>query len=143
MTTLYWSASTGGFYDSSIHGEAIPADKVEITASEHAALLDALSMGRVLIINSQGRPDAVEPPPPSMDVLAREVRRTRDRAIQAQRWLIERHNDELAAGRPTTLTPAEYLDVLTYVQALRDVPAQSGFAAEIAWPPLPAFLTTT
>ena len=40
--TLFYSATTGGFYDDMVHGAArIPADALEVTPSRHAELLDA------------------------------------------------------------------------------------------------------
>ena len=38
----------------------------------------------------------------------------------------ERHADELELGNGTTLTPEQYTALLTYIQALRDLPAQPG-----------------
>ena len=38
----------------------------------------------------------------------------------------ERHADEIALGKETTLTPEQYTELLTYIQELRDLPAQPG-----------------
>lgn len=57
---MYYSPSTHGFYDSSIHASAIPADAVAITAAEHAALLQAQAQGMVIQTGEDGRPEAVE-----------------------------------------------------------------------------------
>ena len=43
---MFYLKSTGGFYDAEIHGDAIPADAVEITRDEHAALLAGQSTGQ-------------------------------------------------------------------------------------------------
>ncbi len=43
----------------------IPADAVEITAAEHAALLAAQTNGQHIAGDTGGRPVAVDPPPPS------------------------------------------------------------------------------
>jgi hypothetical protein len=45
----------------------IPPDAVEITEAEHAALLEAQSMGKVIKPDADGRPVAVDPPPPTLD----------------------------------------------------------------------------
>ncbi len=70
------------------------------------------------------------PKPPTAD----QVRAERDAKIEAVRWRIERAKDETALGVPLT-EPLEPL--LQYVQALRDVPAQTGFPENIEWPPEP------
>ncbi|ATD82862.1 hypothetical protein CNY67_14440 [Desulfovibrio sp. G11] len=55
------------------------------------------------------------------------VREERDARIREVRWLIERHRDEQDERRATSLSMGQYQALLTYIQALRDVPAQSGF----------------
>lgn len=67
--------------------------------------------------------------------LAASVRAERDRRIEAVRWRIERHSDEIALGVDLT-EPLEPL--LTYVQALRDLTLQSGFPETVDWPEVPA-----
>lgn len=68
---------------------------------------------------------------------AAEVRAERDRRIEAIRWRIERYQTQAAAGLETTDTAEQYKDILLYVQALRDVPAQAGFPDAIEWPEEP------
>ena len=55
------------------------------------------------------------------------MREERDARIREVRWLIERHRDEQDERRATSLSMGQYQALLTYIQALRDVPAQSGF----------------
>ena len=78
--------------------------------------------------------DAHINPAPSAEQLADTVRAERDRLIESVRWRIERHNDELSLGSEPT-EPLEPL--LQYVQALRDVPQQSGFPESVEWPQCP------
>lgn len=59
--TIYFSKNTRGFYDSAIHGSSIPSDAVEITASEHAALLAAQSAGKMIVASADGSPISVDP----------------------------------------------------------------------------------
>lgn len=59
---IFYARSTGGFYDPEVHG-SIPADAVEITADEHAALMLAQSAGKVIVPGVDGRPIAAEPAP--------------------------------------------------------------------------------
>jgi len=59
--TIYYSASAGGFFDTDLADYTLPADKVELTADEHTALLTALASGKVLQVGSDGKPAAVTP----------------------------------------------------------------------------------
>lgn len=61
---MFYSQTTGGFYDRVIHGANIPSDAVEITNAYHAALLAAQSTGKRIQPNINGYPVAVDPPPP-------------------------------------------------------------------------------
>ena len=61
---MYYSKSTGGFYDTAIHGDNIPADAVEITGEEHKALLEGQSQGKIIAADKNGKPVLVDPPLP-------------------------------------------------------------------------------
>lgn len=93
-------------------------------------------------------PEEPEPEPeparePTEAELAAAVRAQRDAQIAALRWLIDRHRDEVALGRSTTLTVEDYLLVLQHVQDLRDVPEQDSFPSAVDWPRLPPELLAT
>ena len=60
---MYYSKSTGGFYDTAIHGDNIPADAVEITAEEHVTLLEGQSQGKLIQADESGKPVLKDPPP--------------------------------------------------------------------------------
>lgn len=60
---MIYAKSTGGFYFADIHGNKIPADAVEITSDEHAALLAAQSSGKRIEADANGYPIATDPPP--------------------------------------------------------------------------------
>ena len=53
--TLYYSQSSGGFYDSTTHSR-LPEDAVEISAEQHAALLAGQSTGQVIMPGKDGKP---------------------------------------------------------------------------------------
>ncbi len=76
---MFYSKSTRGFYDTAIHGNAIPADAVEITAAEHAALLAAQSSGKVIQADKDGKPVAVDPPKPTVSDVWERIKADRDR----------------------------------------------------------------
>lgn len=128
---MYYSKQTNGFYTREIHGDNIPADAVEITPEQHAALLQGQSEGKVITADENGYPILQDPPQPTPEQLAATVRAERDRLIESVRWRLERHSDELALG----IEPTEPLEtLLQYTQALRDIPQQAGFPTDIIWP---------
>lgn len=128
---LFYSQSTGGFYATEIHGDNVPDDAVEITKGEHQTLLQGQSEGKLIAADENGYPILVDPPAPTAEQIAEQVRAERDAKIEAVRWRIERAKDEADLGVPLT-EPLEPL--LQHAQALRDVPQQAGFPKEIAWP---------
>lgn len=66
---MFFSPTTSGFYSPEIHGSAIPADAVEITADEHVALLAGQSAGKRIVAGPGGRPVLADPPAPSPEQL--------------------------------------------------------------------------
>lgn len=61
---MFYSKSTGGFYSREIHGDTIPADAVEITEAEHAALIEGQGQGKCIVGDANGRPALQDPAPP-------------------------------------------------------------------------------
>ncbi|RRW28845.1 hypothetical protein [Ectopseudomonas oleovorans] len=60
---MFYAKSTGGFYDPEIHGNNMPADVVEITVEQHAALLEGQSHGMRITCGEDGYPLLAELPP--------------------------------------------------------------------------------
>lgn len=100
---LFYSANTGGFYDTAIHGNNIPADAVEITADEHQALIEGQSSGKVIVADDAGRPVLADTPAPTAaELLA--AKNSEARAYLASTdWYIVRHQE---TGEPA---PADVL----------------------------------
>lgn len=73
---MKYAKSTNGFYDTDIHA-VVPDDAVEITPSEHAALLAAQSSGKIIQSDATGYPVAVDLPPPSAAEVAAKTRADR------------------------------------------------------------------
>jgi len=70
---IEYSASTGGFYDSTIHGNNVPDDAVQITRADHQALLAGQSDGKRIVPGKDGYPVLADPPPlPIADLAARQ-----------------------------------------------------------------------
>lgn len=61
---LFYSAVTGGFYDSKIHAETLPDDAVTITSSRHAELIAGQAEGAKIAPDPEtGDPVTVWPDP--------------------------------------------------------------------------------
>lgn len=140
--TIFFSPSTGAFYDDAFWDAPLPADAAEVTPERHAELLEATTTGQIVQAGEDGQPVAVDAPAPPVETLALLARLRRDGEIVALRWMVDRHRDEEALDAPTTLSAEGYRAVLLHIQALRDVPEQSGFPADIAWPVLPPEIET-
>jgi len=69
---MQYSAQTGGFYDREIHGDAIPADAVDVTAEEYAALLAGQGQGKIIAADADGRPVLQDRPSPLPDDLIKQ-----------------------------------------------------------------------
>ena len=77
---IFCSAGSQGFYIDEIHGATIPGDAVEITAVDHQELLQARSLGKHIVAGPDGRPVAVDPPPPSLE----DTRAAKERALRTE-----------------------------------------------------------
>lgn len=120
----YYSPSTRGFYSDAVHGENIPADAIEISAEQHAQLLEGVNAGQRIVIES-GVPVLADPLPPSDEELAASARAKRDRLLKDSDWT-------LLPDAPVNRDAWK-----EYRQALRDVTGQSGFPQTITWPTPP------
>lgn len=83
-------------------------------------------------------------PPPIVEELFDRLRSLRNTRINSVLWMRERHADELELGKETSLTPEQYIMLLTYIQALRDITEQPGApwdgGGELTpWPEKPDF----
>lgn len=118
---MFYSATTGGFYSTDIHGEDMPADVMEITADEHALLLEGQSQGRRISPSADGRPVLSDPLPSSLIQLCRQI----DAAADAARRAV--------AGDP--LRAVEYDRAASEAQAFKDAgyPAEAVPRTVAAW----------
>ena len=60
--TLYYSQSSGGFYDSTTHSR-LPEDAVAISTEQHTALLAGQAQGQVIMPNKDSKPVLTLPAP--------------------------------------------------------------------------------
>jgi hypothetical protein len=69
------------------------------------------------------------------------LRENRDKLLAKCDWLVIRHTTQLAdSSVTTTLSETEYADLLTYMQALRDLPENTTDPFNPVWPTPPSFV---
>lgn len=91
-----FSQTTRGFYDRSIHGEAIPPDAVEVTDERYAALIAGQAQGQTIMAANDGSPvlhDAFADPAAQLDLTRISAR------LRMQGW-IEEFLKQFTAGVP-------------------------------------------
>lgn len=75
---MKFSPSTKGFYLAAIHGSNIPLDSVEITAEEHADLLEGQSQGKIITAGPSGVPYLADPAPPTQSQIIKQYENALD-----------------------------------------------------------------
>lgn len=131
--TMYVILDQKGFWDEAHK----PAGSVAITDALHASLLKGESEGK--------RIDWGTSPPSLRDVEAvvtpAAERAWRDAALVKPCSVRDRHRDEQELFRPTTLTPERFVELLGYIQKLRDWPQSAAFPDPAQRPVAPVWLT--
>ena len=115
---MFYSKSTGGFYDTAIHGENMPADAVNITKEEHAALMVGQSSGKIITADANGRPFLMDAPDPAVSVSERAWRDSELIRSDIELYKVQ-DSDPKAVG-----TVAGWRE---YRKALRDWPENKDF----------------
>lgn len=87
---MFFSASTGGFYATEIHGANMPADVVEITAEQHAALLAGQTAGKVIAADANGRPVLQDQPPLTGEQLQSQINAEARAYLVSTDWYVIR-----------------------------------------------------
>lgn len=108
---FYYSPSTRGFYDPETHGDSIPADAVQVTPEQRAALLFGQTQGQLIVPDADGRPVLADPPVPTLD--------------EARAVAVARINFEAGAAREPHITvtagqSATYLSKQIEAERYRD-----------------------
>lgn len=101
---MFASKTTRGFYDAAIHGDNMPADVVEITAEEHAALMDGQSNGKLIDFDKDGYPFLADPAPPTEEQLQQQANSEARAYLAETDWYVIRLQE---TGEPV---PAEILE---------------------------------
>lgn len=105
---IFYSASTAGFYNDRLHGAAMPADCVAITAARHEQLLQMQADGHVITADADGRPQARHPHATievrravAMRAIKREALRRIEKAVPAWRQMNDNADLAIAAVKKT------------------------------------------
>lgn len=98
---IFYSAKQNAFYVREIHGNNIPADAVEITEAEHAALIEGQSLGKLIVADANGHPILQDPPPPTAEQIMACLE------ARVQQWLDEQAR---ALGYDDIRTAVTYAD---------------------------------
>ena len=140
MTRLY-SQTTGNCY--LVDGPlAPPPDAVPISDERFLAVIAEPAPGKVRGHDAQGLPILIDPPVHvlTVDELAAAERLWRDGQVSTTEWLVTRHRDELDMQVVTTLTAEQFVELLVYRQALRDLPQSEAFPDTAQRPVAPPWI---
>lgn len=126
--SIFYAASTGGFYCADIHGDLMPADAVPVSDDEHGRLLSGQAAGQRIVPDAAGRPALADQLRPNADEQRAALRAERDRLLAAS---------DFSQMPDAPLTKGQRDRWRAYRQALRDLPAASDLTA-VQWPVPPA-----
>lgn len=83
--------------------------------------------GATIFPLSDGKFQLVELSKPSLDDLKAAKRAKRDNMINSYIWRVQRYEQQTKLGLETTDTEEDYLELLNYIQFLRDLPESPDF----------------
>jgi len=133
----FYSRTTGNTYLSGYH-TSLPDDAVEIDEACYESVIANPVAGTARSHDDQGLPILIALALPSDEQTATQAKAWRDREFSRVVWLRDRHRDEVELMKTTTLSDADYLTLLTYLQALRKWPQAKKFPAKRSRPKKPA-----
>ena len=136
----FYSATTGGFYDPDIFATDMPPDVCKVSDEEYNALINAASQGLVVRAAEDGRPVIAPMQRPTLEQLGMAERAWRDEVLLIACALRDRHRDEQELFIQTTLTPVRFVELLGYIQKLRDWPQSPAFPDQTQRPVAPTWL---
>lgn len=133
--TIYFSPLHKCFYDDAIN-LSMPDDAIVCTVEQRSELLAGEASGKRINWDTS---------PPSLQDIEAVVspateRIWRDAALVKPCAVRDRHRDEQELFRPTTLTPERFVELLDYIQKLRDWPQSTTFPDSTQRPLAPAWL---
>lgn len=75
---ILYSKSTGGFYDTTISGDNVPSDVIEISTEQHTELLAGQSDGKQIVVDDDGVLNLVGNRDDILDKMWTGIKRARD-----------------------------------------------------------------
>ena len=132
----FYSASTGGFYASEIHGSDMPDDVVGITDEAWLTLCAGLADGKSISAAPDGRPELAEPPAPTKDELIAQAEDRKNELRAGADYAIQPLEDADELGIATDAEKARLSEWKTYRVKLNRVDTSA--AQDIIWPEEPS-----
>lgn len=135
----FYSASTGGFYESGLHDQ-MPSDAKEISDEIYRQVMSERPAGKIVAADEDGLPTLADPPAPTGGRLAALVRLQRDAMLR------EVYDPAVAMlQRSARLDPdsaeqyaAKLAEFDAWAVALQSIPEQEGFPQNVVWPEQPS-----
>lgn len=134
---IYYSASTGGFYEDTINRKAIPGDKVEIKPAYRLELLNGQRAGKCIVADKTGYPTLADVQPPTEEERRASALATRDALVKEASTRIATLQDAVDLGEATSDEQAVLIEWKRYRIALMRLEQQPGFALLFDWPARP------
>lgn len=119
----------------SIH--AIPVDAVQISDELFSKMVQ--ESDGIWTLGGNGE-ITKEPLPEVIPDYAGIERKWRDKQVESIKWIRERHRDEVDMVASTTISPAQFSELLAYIQSLRDWPESKDFPAQEKRPSAPKWI---
>lgn len=132
----YYSASTGGFYSTEIHGNNIPDDVVSITDETWVKLCDGQALGKIITSTTTGKPRLSDPPAPTEQELIVQAEDKKNGLRADADYIIQPLQDAVDLNIATESEKALLSQWKAYRVQLNRVDAST--LSDIAWPQKPA-----
>lgn len=132
---IWFSAELDAFFQSDWFEEQ-PAGTVEITEIEFDELMKKQSTGLLISHDEEGKPIAVEPPPPSKEEAVSYAEQQKSALLLEAQETISLWQTELQLGMISDENKANLISWINYIKEVKAVDTTT--APDIIWPKPPA-----
>lgn len=142
MVFCYYSASENGFFfpcdlDECRESElGLPDDLIEVSDTEHAALMDGQDAGKMIAPDADGRPILIDRPAPTSEQLIEIANTEKEQRLNAANTTIAPLQDAVDLGMATDKEKESLEDWKKYRVLLNRVDTST--APDIEWPVEPS-----